>query len=383
MASAKTTLALFTAFGLLVSAPLTAGLSGTPREKIPYRPQWVSVLKKGRLFKYKRRETASPRIYGDKIFVGSDNGFFYALEKRNGRKKWRFRAEGPVGSTPAFWAGDGGERVFFGDDKGTLYSLFAKDGKEIWRTPLKSEILAEPVVSGDRLFVVTLEGRVVCLDVQEGKILWERGRQSPSLTMTILGNSPPVVDPQGGRIFAGFSDGVLWSLSAVDGSLLWEKSLGRPGLGFEDVDGAPWVDGDRICVATFDPSGGGLFALSKKNGQILWNREIGSGVPIVGEGESLIVSGSNGHLYALNKKDGQKIWEVKVGEGALTRPVLYKDLVVVGLSGSTINFVDRENGHLIARRFARKGIYSEPLVEGDRIYYLSNGGRLYSLKFVR
>src|SRR5262249_14203791 len=114
-------------------------------EKIPYSPQWVSALKKGAFFKYKRKEYSSPRGAGDLVFVGDDGGFFYAMKKKNGAKVWRFKTTGPVNSAPAFW----NDRVIFGDDDGHLYALSMADGKEIWRAELDSEILSAPAVGGN------------------------------------------------------------------------------------------------------------------------------------------------------------------------------------------------------------------------------------------
>lgn len=352
-------------------------------EKMPYRPQWVSKIKKGKLLKYKRKEFSSPRISGDLIFVGSDSGYFYAMKKKNGSKVWRFKTTGPINSVPAF----SNDRVVFGDDDGHLYALTMADGKEAWRTELDSEILSAPAVGGNRIFVTTEEGTVAAVGADDGKILWKNERRQEftgRLQMTIRGNASPAVDPAADRLYVGFSDGTVQALSASGGKVLWEKSLAKEKTvkanAFLDVDGTPLVDGDRVYVSTFD---GAIYALSAKNGAVLWSQSPGSGVGTALLGETLVVAASNGHLYAYQKKDGSKLWDSPVGRGALTAPVVYKDLIAAGLSDETMNFVDSEDGHIIARRFAKKGVYSDPIVDEDRIYYLSNGGRLYSLRLIR
>jgi outer membrane protein assembly factor BamB len=350
-------------------------------EKFPYRPEWVSALKKGKFFKYKRKEYSSPRVSGEYIFIGSDGGYFYAMKKKNGHKEWRFKTTGSVNSAPAFW----NDRVIFGDDDAHLYAVSIADGKEVWRAELDSEVFSAPAVAGDRVFVSTAEGTVTALSAEDGKVLWTSEHKQEftgRLQMTIRGNSSPTVDPSSDRLYAGFSDGVVRSLSASGGKVLWEKPLAKEKgeKGFEDVDGTPLLDGDRLYVATFS---GAIYALSAKNGAVLWSQPPGSAVHAALMGDTLIVAASNGHLFAYQKKDGSKIWESPIGHGALTAPVVYKDLIAVGLSDETMNFVDSEDGHVIARRFAKKGIYSDPIVDEDRIYYLSNGGRLYSLRLVR
>jgi hypothetical protein len=69
----------------LLSGGAIADFPQRDRGKLPYRPRWVTVLKKKGLFHYKRKEFSSPRILGDRVYVGSDAGFFYAIGKKNGR----------------------------------------------------------------------------------------------------------------------------------------------------------------------------------------------------------------------------------------------------------------------------------------------------------
>ena len=363
----------------LVQPPL-----GFPRvERIPFRPEWVSVVKNKNLFQYKRQEFSSPRILGDRIYCGSNGGVFYAMEKKNGHKVWRYKSSGSVNSVPAF----GGDKVFFGDDKGFLYALTSEGGKEVWKTELGSEIVAAPAFVGNRLFVSTIEGKIAAVSAEDGHVLWEKDYPVEGLQLTIGGNAPPVADASGNRIFVGFADGMLRSLSAENGKVLWEKSFLSPGKQsdimrtglFNDIDGAPVLDGDRLYFATFD---GNVYVVSASQGQTIWNLDIGSGVRILLNGDVLYVSGTDGKLYALKKANGLKLWETKMGEGALTAPVMFGDVLAVGLSSKTMNFIRPEDGHRIIRRFAKKGVFSDPIVDEDRLYYLSNGGRLYSLKFL-
>jgi len=365
---------------LLVCTPLSAEVSSLSQrtEKIPYKAQWVSRVKKRKLFLYKRKEFSSPRIYEDTIFTGSDAGVFYAMRKKNGNKIWRFKATGSINSTPGFLKNTEGTWVLFGDDKGIFYALDTKKGKEVWRSDLGSEILTAPAVFEDKIYVATVEGRVVALNASDGHPLWDKENPVPGFTMTIRGNSPPVLTESGKTLFVGFADGKLWALSTSDGKLIWKKDFGKK-KGFSDIDATPLIEGDRLYIATFD---GGFYALSTKSGEILWSQEIGSGVRFAAREDVLYVSGEGGRLYAFQKKDGKKIWDKKLGKGTLTAPVIYKNIIVVGLSETTINFLHADTGKLIAHRFAIKGISSNPMVDENRIYYLSNGGRLYSLKFI-
>ncbi len=372
----------------LLSADAHAWVNAAPssrmKEKMPYRPQWVTVLKKGGgLFKYKRKEFSSPRISGENLFVGSDNGYFYSMTKKTGHKNWRFKASGPINSAASFGRAAGSDAVFFGNDDGILYALDLQTGKLLWQTEVGSEILAPPAVASDHVIVSTMAGIIVAVSADDGHVLWKKDFQTPftgTIKMTVNGHSPPVLDESSGRIFVGFSDGFLRAMDYRSGAVSWEKKLGKGGRFFDDVDAAPVIDKDRIYAAGFED---GVFALSKQNGSILWNKPMGSATKPVLVGDALYVAGTDGQVYALSKQDGGEIWVKKVGDGgALTSPVVYQNLLATGVSDEAMSFLDLQDGHIIARRFARKGVFSDPVLDGDRIYYLSNGGRLYSLKLV-
>ena len=390
----------FLALLLLLSLPMhlahASSQDGLSKlQKLPYKPQWVSLLKKGRIVKYKRKEFSSPRVGKEMIFVGSDGGYFYALKIKSGKKVWRFKTHGTVNSTPAISessleSSSESSRIIFGDDDGFLYALSAEDGKELWKQELGSEILSAPTLRGDKVYVASLEGKVSAFNLSDGKMIWQKEAAFENIPqadfpLSIRGNSPPTLDPSGKVLFVGFANGTLLALSASDGHKIWERTFQKEKKSFADIDGAPLAEGETLYIATYD---GGLFALSQKSGAPLWSREIGSGVDLRSAGKNLLVSGSNGHLYAINKKDGTTVWETRIGEGALTAPVFYQNLVAVGLSDKTIHFVSLDNGKILARRFARKGVSSDPIIvtdengKGAKIFYLSNGGRLYSLKLV-
>lgn len=356
-------------------------------EKIPFKPRWVSIPKKGRFFKYRRKEFSSPILFQNALYVGSDAGYFLRYDT-DGDKVWRIKTGAPVNSTAT--ALQRGEQtiVFFGDDEGFLRAVDGQNGKEIWKSDLGSEVWSAPAItpSGDRLFAVTMEGKIFALNAEDGQMIWQKEYTLPSHSsefgeIVIRGTADPVLDEN--RLYVAFADGLFWALSQKDGKVLWEKKLGTQ-KGFNDIDGPALIEQDRLYTASFE---GNLISFSRKEGKILWSQEIGSAVKMLMVHEetkaekTLFVSGTDSHLYALDPKSGKIIWKLLVGKGALTSPIYYKGIIAVGLSSGTMNFIDAQSGKLIIRRFAKKGISSNPILDDDKIYFLSNGGRLYSLRF--
>lgn len=343
--------------------------------QVPYRSHWVSMIKKGKFFKYKRLEFSSPRVSGDQVFTGADSGYFFAVNKKTGRKLWRFRASSPINSASGILS----DRVFFGDDKGDFYALSAQDGKLLWQVNLGAEISSAPALAGNNIYVATLEGRVVALDMENGATRWEVEPTSTVNGMTLLGNSTPVLSANADRLFVGFADGTLRCFATNSGKITWEKSLRESGVRFSDLDATPLIESDRLYLSTVS---GPTVALSLKDGKVLWQQPMGSAVSMSLSGDQLYLSSWEGVVYALNKRDGSKIWETKLAGGALTAPVIFGSSVAVGISSKGVHFLDIQTGGIKAKRYAAHGLSSDPVLDGSDLYYFSNGGRLFSLKLI-
>src|SRR5262245_15366980 len=70
---------------------------------------------------------AQPTVVGGKVFIGSDNGFVYALDAKSGCVHWSFEAQGQVRSPIVISDVKGVTGVrfgaFFGDYRGNVYAV--------------------------------------------------------------------------------------------------------------------------------------------------------------------------------------------------------------------------------------------------------------------
>ncbi len=68
---------------------------------------------------------SSPLVVGDTVYVGSDDGVFYAFALNNGRPLWQFATGGKISISPAA----GGRLIIIGSNDGKLYA-FTPQGKK-------------------------------------------------------------------------------------------------------------------------------------------------------------------------------------------------------------------------------------------------------------
>ena len=187
---------------------------------------------------HKEGPGSSPVLFGDLLIVncdGQDLQYVAALDKRTGKIVWKRNRSVPFQgrpdfrkafSTPAFVeVGGRTELVSTGADQVEAYD--PRDGRELWRVRYSGfSNIPIPLVAGDRVFVVTdfLRPQLWAIrangsgDVTESNVLWKVARQ--------VGSSPSPVLADG-RIFLITDQGVATCVDVDAGKLVWQKRLGE------------------------------------------------------------------------------------------------------------------------------------------------------------
>ena len=169
------------------------------------------------------RPLATPAVVDGRIFVGGGFGSheFYAFDLVDGGLEWFYRTadDGPTAAAvaegfvafntescelevltvegiPAWkrWLGDplmsmpaiadGRILMVYPDSRGDrqhqLAAFRLKDGELLWRVGISGEVITAPVVSGDKVYASTLDGRVWCIDARSGHLEWQADRRATS-----------------------------------------------------------------------------------------------------------------------------------------------------------------------------------------------------------
>jgi len=181
------------------------------------------------------------------------------------------------------WRGKGRRGVW--NETGVLQK-FADTGLRVeWRVPIKSGF-SGPAVSGGRIFVTDftesshLKGRerVLCLDEKTGKILWTREWDAEYIGLMETFASGPRATPtvDGERLYVVGQSGDLACLQVKDGKILWQGNLQKdfggslPTWSYRE---SPLVDGEKV-ICTPGGEGAALVALDKLTGKTIWKSEV-------------------------------------------------------------------------------------------------------------
>jgi outer membrane protein assembly factor BamB len=312
---------------------------------------------------------AAPHPADSILYIGSQSGLMHALSAATGELIWK-RQVGSISSRPIVFRG----RVYVGTDDGSMVCLDAVDGEENWRYSTRGPVLQPPVVSDDLVLFSNEADHVYALDRETGKFRWQYKSETPE-EFTLRGHAGVAID--GELVFAGFADGTFVALRAATGSVAWIKSLKGEAERFVDVDATPVVAGERVFASS---SGGGVFALDKTTGLILWRLRLPGAGPLTADDERLYVAAADHGIYAIDV-GGNILWRQGTqGGGEPAPPAVSGDYLLYGLSESGLFVADKVTGRVFQYFDPGYGVSAEPLLDGDHLFLMSNGGFLYSLE---
>ncbi|MCF8367072.1 MAG: PQQ-binding-like beta-propeller repeat protein, partial [Bacteroidales bacterium] len=143
-------------------------LSGTTDVELPPIFELSWTFKTGDVIK------SSAVICNNTIFIGSNDGFVYALNF-DGSLKWKFDAETSVEAPPLYLD----NTIFAGSLEGVLFALDAKSGSEKWRFTTGGQISGAAGWAwgtgqkSKNIFVGSYDFFLHAIDAQTGDSLWK------------------------------------------------------------------------------------------------------------------------------------------------------------------------------------------------------------------
>ncbi len=318
----------------------------------------------------------TPTVAGNLLFIGSCNGIFHSLDRRTGQVRWETDLR-PKGDTNMYaFHGDPliTERLVivgangFDAAEGGVYALDRLTGSIQWTYPVLRGVDSAVVGLGRNGYATTLEGQLICLDIDSGRLRW-------SLPGNFQGFGPTVI---GGLVIAGSFDRNVYALDGRTGKVVWKKTLG------DAITTSVTAHGSELYVGTLT---GWIYRLRAEDGAVVSSfqlESVPSGMPLK-VGESLLVfladRKANYHsLVCLDPSLKVERWRQKAPQSAnwaQSRFQVWGDCVVVGTSaGEVIAFRLRDGSE--SWRQAVKGHMRSLGDSGDTIYFGTTEGIIYA-----
>ncbi|QVL30543.1 PQQ-binding-like beta-propeller repeat protein [Telmatocola sphagniphila] len=179
--------------------------------------------------------TGGANFYKDLILIGSHDETLYCLEA-NGKKKWEFKANGPVNGVPSVV----GNRTFVAGCDNNLHIIEIETGAEKAAIDLGGPCGATAAISGEELFVGTMNNEVIAVDLKKEKINW---RFAAPRRQQAFYSSAAVTDS---LVIVGSRDKKLYAIDRRKGEAVWDF------LTDNRVDSSPIIVGDKIFIGSLD-----------------------------------------------------------------------------------------------------------------------------------
>lgn len=244
----------------------------------------------------------APSIAGNRLFAMSQDNQLFALDVETGNQLWNVtgtvEVAGLLGAgAPAVSLGT----VVVGFGSGELTALRAENGRTVWSDALArtgratamaalSDIDASPVIDRGRVFAIGHGGRMAALEMATGQRVWERN---------FAGVSTPWV--AGEFIYVVTLEGELLCLTRSEGKVRWVTQLDRwknPKKKAKPISWAgPVLGSEKLLVVSSDKS---LAVVEPYDGKILSTAKLGAPAylpPILAGGLAYVLT-DDGRLTA-------------------------------------------------------------------------------------
>lgn len=344
------------------------------KEGLAFERSWARATVAAEHLGYRHPATISPILFNNLVIDGNAVDRLSAYNRKSGHRAWTLPIERGVEAV-ALHEG----RLYFGGNDGYFYQVDAQTGQVLWKFLLSSQSSSAPLVRGDYIFHMALNGSLYAFEKGSGRVIWVKTRPA-RVAMSVRGNSRPTFHD--GRVYVGHSDGYLAAYDASSGQKVWQKRLSDQKK-FNDLDVPPVISKNCVLISNYGDS---LYCVDHRNGQIRWSiRSEGSYKAIqVYKGQVLYSTGKQLMLVDEDMGKVKRTLKYPASIGDLTTVIPYKKWFILGSNDGPIFAVDQVSGKQVAQFHSGRGLMAAPVIDEKEqsLYFVSNQANIYKLNLV-
>jgi alcohol dehydrogenase (cytochrome c) len=142
----------------------------------------------------------------------------------------------------------------------------------LFQTEVKETMETTPIVVNGIMYVTTAFDHVYALDARTGEELWHYKHKMGPITVYCCGPNNRGVAVSGDMVYLGTLDSKLVALDAKTGKVMWQKDIADPELGYSETMAPTAVDGKILIGTNGGEYGirGFVKAFDAKTGDVLW-----------------------------------------------------------------------------------------------------------------
>jgi len=330
----------------------------------------------------------SPAVAYGKVFSSDREGVVAAFDAKTGDSIWEVKLEKSdsffsfsdgINAQLSGGISTGYEKIVIGSESGMLYVLEQETGELIWKTQVNGEILSKPLLVNNKILVAMGNGKIVALDMKDGKELWNYEQEVPALSLRGISG---FAESQGAAFF-GLPNGKIAGVLVDDGRAIWEAVV-TPQTGGNELANIIDIDSTPIAYAGIMYGvgyNGNLAAIEMRTGKVLWKRDYSSFQAMSLDGFNLFLTTSAGHVIAIDRRSGLEIWsQLGLENRDLTAPVAFNGYVAVVDFEGVLHLMSQDTGEFVGQEeIDSDGYIAKPIVDGEMLYLQSKDGLLSAI----
>ncbi|MCX8202388.1 MAG: PQQ-binding-like beta-propeller repeat protein [Candidatus Micrarchaeota archaeon] len=304
--------------------------------------------------------STQPALSKDYVFTVSDFGVVTALNKMTGAKVWEIEIKNKVSYGPTF-----ASNLLFVPTENQLIAI-TSEGRILGNISFNSTISAPVLDTGSNLVVITKEGIIYVLSYPQNNLTNRNIIRSFKLDGEI--DSSFVIS--GNKIYVSTVGGKLYSIDPTSSAIL-----------LYDIGYSVWRS--KLAITNnsiYIPVEHSIYVVDVQ-GRLFLTKKISEGNlnSLSTDGERLYIGSDDGNLYALNL-DGSVIWKFTTNNSIKSVPIVMQNSIIVSSRDNNIYSISKDGRLLWKLSFSD---WPGQIVEDKGMLYLSSyDGIVYAISLM-
>jgi len=328
---------------------------------------------------------ATPVCDGKFVFVGSSDGYLYAVQKANGKLAWKYHCGAAINASPAYSK----DVVYISTLNQNLLAINASNSRLIYTKSIGENPVydwgfdyysSSPVLKADTLFIAAADGTINALDKRNGATYWS------SKPGGFIRATPAIAD---GVLYVGDVKGILYAVESKSGNLIWSYKTNGAGFNNEQygfdrkaIISSPTVADSLVLFGSRD---GFLYALNRFTGRLSWSYDYqvswDISTPVVVDKKVIVGTSDGQFIHALDESTGKEIWRTKTTAPVWSSALVAGNAVYMPCNDGVLYCLNVNNGSMQPHPLiVNDKIFSSPIISDSLLFFGSDNGSLYCLK---
>jgi outer membrane protein assembly factor BamB len=278
--------------------------------------------------------------------------------------KWIYKSNEKVKSSPIIC----GNKIYIATTAGSVICLDNK-GKEIWKIKEEVSFEAPPIFLNNTLYIGSLEGTFYALNADKSSKKWVFNTNSQ-----IIGSANWYRLGTKTNIIFGCYDNKIYCLDPANGKLNWTYETEN------FINGAPAISEKLIVFGGCDSY---LHVINKEKGalvkKIVLGTYIASSAAIVQN--NAFLGNYDGDFMSVDLEKGTLNWKISLNNQAsvISSPSVVKNKVIIGAQDQRVHCLDAKTGQKLWSFKTQGNVDASPVVDNNKVLACSIDGRIYIL----